>query len=166
MDGEPRVETNCFTVDSQQPLRDIRPMSAYLEDGIAPARFQTTMLGAASFIALILASVGLFSVMAVSVTERRYEIGIRMALGAARGSVLRLVMKRAMTLAGAGIGGGLVLALGLARGLESLLFEISPLDGATYAAAALGLLCVAALAAYIPAQRASGFDPVSTLRGD
>jgi ABC-type antimicrobial peptide transport system permease subunit len=113
--------------------------------------------------ALLLATIGIYGVMAYSVTQRTQEIGIRMALGAQRGDVLRLVVKQGMILAAIGVVTGLIGAFGLTRVMASLLFNVRPDDPATFLAISLLLVAVAFLACYLPARRAAKLDPVIAL---
>jgi putative ABC transport system permease protein len=121
------------------------------------------LLGLFATVALALAAVGIYGIMAYAVTERTREFGIRMALGARRQDVLRLVLRRGAVLALLGLGIGLAAALGLTRVLQGLLYGVSATDPPTYAALALGLAAVVLLACYLPARRAARVDPVVAL---
>ena len=135
-----------------------------MADSVAQPRFYTVMLGAFAFVALALAAVGLYGVMSYAVSQRTKEIGIRMALGAGRGQVIRLVAGQGMIVTTAGIGIGLAGAFVVTRYLESMLFGLSPFDPPTVAGVSILLAAVAALAIYIPAHRATRVDPVVALR--
>jgi len=139
-------------------------MEQAISDSVARPRFRTGLLSAFAAIALLLAATGIYGVIAYSVAQRTQEIGIRMALGAHRADVLRLVLGQGTMLAIEGIGLGLAGALLLTRLLGSLLFAVSPTDPLTFAAVSIGLTGVALLASYIPARRATRIDPLVALR--
>jgi putative ABC transport system permease protein len=148
------------------PVYDVQPMSARVALASAHARFSAILLGFFAFIALTLAVVGIYGVMTFSVSQRTREIGIRMALGAGRGTVLGMVIGEGAVLAGIGVIIGIVAALALTRVLTSFLFDVKPTDPATYVGL-VGLLGVTALiAAWIPARRAARVDPVEALKGE
>jgi len=121
-------------------------------------------MGAFGLLALLLATVGIYGVLAYSVAQRTQEVGIRKALGASRASVLGLIVKQGMTLVGIGVCIGIVGALGLARLMASLLFGVKASDPLTFVAATLVLSAVAFVATYLPARRATAVDPVVMLR--
>ena len=127
-------------------------------------RFALTLIGVFGIAAMLLASVGLYGVLAYAVQQRTAEIGIRMAFGAGRGSILRLVATNGFRLVVTGIGLGLLGAYGLTRFMKSLLVDVEPTDPVTYAAIVTLFLGVAALACYLPASRATKVDPVETLK--
>jgi putative ABC transport system permease protein len=122
------------------------------------------LLTAFAVLALLLAAVGVYGVMAYSVSQRTQEIGVRMALGATAQSVFRLVLGQAMKLVGIGVAVGIVIAGLLARVLDTLLFETAPLDPLTFALTALVLVIVATLASYVPARRSTRVTPIEALR--
>jgi putative ABC transport system permease protein len=139
-------------------------MEEQLAEQLSPRKFQTSLLALFSGIAVILAGAGIFGVMHYSVTQRTQEIGIRGALGASPGDVLRLVLSQALRLGVTGIAIGIFVGLALTRLMASLLFGIGPTDFVTFAAVA-GLLClVSVTASYIPARRAMRVDPIEALR--
>jgi putative ABC transport system permease protein len=142
----------------------VRTVEDYFALDLGRARFQAMLLGIFAAIALLLTAIGLYGVMAYAVAQRTREIGIRMALGASRGQVLSMVLHRGVILTLSGIGLGVLGALGLARFIAALLYEIPPRDPLTYIAVSVGLGCVALLASYIPALRATRVDPMVALR--
>lgn len=139
-------------------------MQDRLEQSLARRRFSSAMLGAFSLFALLLASVGVYGVMSYLVAQSRHDVGLRMALGAQPGDILRLVMRQGMTLAGIGIVAGLIGALVLTRSMSSLLFGIRTTDAATFLSVAALLALIALLASVIPAFRATRVDPIVALR--
>jgi putative ABC transport system permease protein len=139
-------------------------MDQLLESSLGQRRLSMILLGAFSAIAMLLASIGIYGVLAYSVTQRSRELGIRMALGAARGRVLRLVIGQGMALAGIGIGVGLVGAFALTRLLASQLYSVTPTDPLTFTAVSLLLASIALVATLVPALRATRVDPVVALR--
>ena len=151
-------------IDADQPVADMRPMGQFLAESVARARFSATLLGVFALVALVLAGVGVYGVMAYAVAQRTHEIGVRVALGAQARDVLRIVLGQGMALAGAGLALGLLGAFALTRLLSSLLFEVSTTDLATYATLTGFLLLVAFLACFIPARRATKVDPMVALR--
>jgi ABC-type antimicrobial peptide transport system permease subunit len=134
------------------------------DEFVAPNRLRTSLIGAFGAIALLLAAIGIYGVMAYSVEQRTQEIGIRAALGASRGALVGLVMRQATVLAAAGVLLGVAAALASGRVLSSLLFGVTPRDAASMIAAAVTLGATALVAAWIPARRAAGIDPIRALR--
>jgi putative ABC transport system permease protein len=151
-------------VDKDMPLSNVKSMDDLLESSLGQRRLSMILLGAFSVIALLLASIGIYGVLAYSVTQRSRELGIRMALGAARGRVLRLVIGQGMALAAVGIVIGLAGALALTRLLATQLYSIKPTDPATFAGVSLLLAAIALVATLVPALRATRVDPVVALR--
>src|SRR5262249_1986023 len=149
---------------TRRPVHTIRVMTDYVAEQLAETRFALTLIVLLAAIALILCSVGLYSVIAYAVSQRTHEIGIRMALGPQSRDVLRLVLGQGMALVTLGILAGLVGARALTRALESLLFGVSATDPLTFAGVALLLGAVSLAACYLPAQRATRVNPVEALR--
>jgi putative ABC transport system permease protein len=158
------VKKQVWSMDSQIPVSDVESMDDLMSVSLAQQRFNLLLLGGFAALALILASVGVYGLMAYGVSQRTHEIGIRIALGAQRRDVLRLVVGDGAKLAFAGIVIGVLGALALTRLMINLLFEVKPTDPATFAAVAILLSVVALLACYIPARRAMKVDPMVALR--
>ncbi|MEW6206893.1 MAG: ABC transporter permease [Acidobacteriota bacterium] len=158
------VRKELQSLDRNLPVTEVQPLAALLESSLFPARMGAIMLAVFGGLALALASVGLYGVMSYAVSRRRREIGIRLALGAQTGDVMRMVMREGMTLVSAGIAIGWLSALALARLLASFLFGISTMDAATFALIPVLLALVAMTANYIPARRATKVDPQVALR--
>ena len=153
-------------VDKDQAVTAIQPMSQYLAESMGRRRFHTLLLGLFGALALLLAAVGIYGVVSYGVAQRRREIGIRTALGAAPGDVLRLVFRQALRLASLGLLIGVVTALGLTRFLASLLFGVGPTDPLTFGGVAFVVSGVVAVACARPARRAMAVDPATVLRSE
>jgi predicted permease len=153
-----------WSVDPDLPLSDVRTLDELYRRSMARTSFTLVMLALAGGMALLLGIVGLYGVIAYSVSQRRREIGIRMALGAQDREVTRMFVRHALALTAAGVVCGLGVAPALTRLMSSLLFGVRSVDPVTYAAVSLGLVATAALAAYIPARRAAKIDPTEALR--
>ena len=160
------VRRELAAVDPGQPVYAVQPLDNLLQSSVAQRRFIMLLLLALSGIALTLAVIGIYGVLSFSVTERTREIGIRMALGARAGDVLRMVLNQGMRVTLAGIVIGLGCAFALTRLLASLLFEVSPTDVRTFSVVAALLAAVALFACYIPARRATKVDPLVALRNE
>jgi putative ABC transport system permease protein len=158
------VKKQVWSLDSQIPVSGIQSMDDLLADSVAQQRFNVLLLGGFAALAVALAGVGIYGMVAYRVNQRTHEIGVYMALGAQHRDVLRLVMKDGVKLGLLGIVLGLAGAIGLTRLMVSLLFEVKPTDPATLIAVALLLAVVAMLACYIPARRALSIHPVTALR--
>ena len=154
------------SLDPAQPVFDIRTMQERVEETWATPRLLTFLLGVFAALALLLAVIGLYGVMAYNGVRRMREIGVRLALGARRRQIIAMMLNQGMRLLGIGLAIGFLGALGTSRVLRSLLFEVSPTDPLTYAGVALLLAGVAAIACWIPARRASRVDPMITLRAE
>ncbi len=151
-------------VDRDQPVTALNSMEEVLETSTAQQRFSVFLLGVFSMTALALAAVGLYGVITYSVAERTQEMGIRIALGAATGDILRMIVGQGLALALAGLAIGTLAALALTRLMSGLLFQVSAADPASFAASALLFAAIAALASYLPARRATRVDPTEALR--
>ncbi|HXX22713.1 MAG TPA: ABC transporter permease [Terriglobia bacterium] len=158
------VRREVAALDKDQPVSDVRTLEDVVAEAVGPQRFAMMLLGSFAALAVVLASVGIYGVMAYSVSQRTHEIGIRMALGAQRGNVLSMVVGEALVLALIGAGLGLAGAWGLTRLLSSLLYNVRPTDPLTFALVPLLLVGVSAFASYIPARRATRVDPIVALR--
>jgi predicted permease len=160
----PSVRESVQSMDRNLAFVGVSTIEGLLGQGLWAPRMGAFLMGAFGLLALLLATVGIYGVLAYSVAQRTHEVGIRMALGASRASVLGLMVKQGMTLVGIGVGIGIVGALGLARLMASLLFGVKASDPLTFAAATLVLAAVAFVATYLPARRATAVDPVVALR--
>jgi putative ABC transport system permease protein len=151
-------------IDPALPAFSMTPLATVISDSVAQRRFSMLLLGVFALVALFLAAVGLYGVVAYTVSQRTPEIGLRMAIGAQGGDVLRMVIGGGMKLAILGVVLGTAGALALARLVATMLYEVTPFDPTSYASTAAVLLAVALLACYIPARRAMGVDPIVALR--
>jgi predicted permease len=158
------VEAAIRRVDPDQAVTEARSMGRVFSDATSDARFQLVLLMIFAALAVTLAMIGVYGVVSYSVGQRTQEIGIRMAMGAASSEIRKMVMREALLLAGVAVAIGLAGALGLTRVMESLLYETTPTDPATLAAASVTMLLVAAVAAMLPARRAVRVDPLVALR--
>jgi predicted permease len=158
------VRKQIWAVDKDQPVSNIRTLDQVFATAVSRERFQTLLLGLFAALALVLAIVGLYGVMSYAVTQRTQEIGIRMALGAERGEVLRLIIGQGMALTLAGVALGLGAALAVTRLMAGILFGVTATDPATFVVVASLLVVVALIASYIPARRATKVDPLVALR--
>jgi putative ABC transport system permease protein len=158
------VRKAVWDIDKDQPVSNIRTMEDILADSIARQRFSMLLLAIFAGVALVLAGVGIYGVMSYSVAQRTHEIGIRMALGAQTGAVLKLAVGYGMKLVIAGIVIGLIAAFALTRVMATLLFGVTATDLTTFTLISLLLVAVAALASYIPARRATKVNPIIALR--
>ena len=162
----PGLRREVAALDRDLPVTDIKLMDARFADATWRIRLSAQLLGAFSALALLLAVIGVYGVMAQAVQQRTREIGVRMALGAERRSILRLVIGRGMTAVAAGIGIGLALSLAGMRLLETLLYQVKPNDPVALVVPAAGLLAIALVASYLPARRATEVDPLTVLRSE
>jgi putative ABC transport system permease protein len=158
------VRNEVWAVDPDQPVSNVRTMGSIVAESLARQRFSMLLLAIFAGVALALAAVGIYGVLSYTVTQRTREIGIRMALGAERRDVMRLVVGQGFRLVVIGLAIGIVAALGLSRLMASLLFGVSPSDPATFLAVPAVLAAVALVASYVPARRATRVDPMRALR--
>ncbi|MGI8821195.1 MAG: ABC transporter permease [Chthoniobacterales bacterium] len=160
----PAIRREVQALDPQQPIGTTATMESNIANSLGTRRLTMVLLGSFAGLALVLASVGLYGVMALTVTQRTRELGIRMALGAKRGDVLRLVLGQGAALVGAGLGLGLLGAIAAGRVLVSVLYGVGSLDGVALLAAMTALAFIAMVACYVPARRATRVDPMVALR--
>jgi ABC-type antimicrobial peptide transport system permease subunit len=160
------VRREVAAVDPAIPLSGMVTISQHMGRALLPARVGASIIGAVALLALALASVGLYGVIAYAVAQRTREIGVRMALGARAADVLRMLLGQGMRLAAFGVVIGVALALLAARGIAGVLYGVGPSDVRTFAIVTGTLAGVALLATYIPARRATRLDPMVALRGD
>jgi putative ABC transport system permease protein len=146
------------------PVFNISSMNDVLDRSLATRRFSANLVGGFAGLAMLLASIGIYGLLAYMVGQRSQEIGIRMALGAGRGSVLKLFLQKGIVLAGLGIVIGMVVSASTASMMTSLLYGVRPHDPAVFLIVPLLLLVVAALASYLPARRATKVNPMTALR--
>jgi predicted permease len=170
-DGEPlallpAVKTQIAALDSDQPVTKVRTLEQVIERSAGPQRLLAELLAAFAGAALLLAALGIYGVVSYAVSRREREIGVRMALGAQAGDVLRMVLREGLSLSLFGVLCGVAAALALARLLAGFLYGVSPSDPATYAIVAFALTAVAALASLLPARRAARVDPAISLRAE
>jgi len=158
------VQEQVWALDKDQPVFDIKTMGQVMAESLAARRFTLSLMGIFALIALLLAAIGIYGVISYSVTQRRNEIGIRMALGARGSDVLRVILGQGMLLVLAGMTLGAIGAFTLTRVMSKLLFGVTATDPLTFAVTGIILWCVAMLACYIPARRAMRVDPMVALR--
>jgi predicted permease len=161
---ERAVRVTVAGMDSNIPTYRVHPLEYYVSQAVAPARFQTLLLTSFAGIALLLAAVGLYGVLSYVVQQRALEIALRLAVGAQRNDVLRMILKRGMALAGIGVTAGLAISFVVTRFIATLLYGVKPFDLLTFGGMALVLLAVAFVASVAPAYRAARTDPMTTLR--
>lgn len=162
----PLLKSQVYAVDKDQPVGPVRTLSDLMGDTLARPHLMLTLLGAFGVIALVIAAVGIYGVMAYSVSQRTMEFGIRMALGASRPEILQLVLRNGLKVVSIGLVIGLAAALALGRVVESLLYKTSPRDPVTLAAIVVGLLLISFVACLVPARRATKVDPMVALRAE
>jgi putative ABC transport system permease protein len=160
----PAISAAVRSVDREQPISDLQTMERTIHNRAIGLNYMAVLMGIFGLLALCLSAIGVYGVMAYMVSEQTHEIGIRMALGAERQSVLVMIFRRGMLTIGAGLAVGLPIAWGFARLLASLIFGVSANDPATFVSIPLALMAAASLAIYIPARRATKIDPIMALR--
>lgn len=160
------VREALWSVDANLPLAEVRTLESYYRTSMARTSFALLMLGVAACMALLLGTVGIYGVIAYSVSQRTREIGIRMALGAQRQELTGMFLRHGFRLTAIGMACGLMVSVLLSRFMVSLLFKVSPIDPITYSTVAVALLATALLASYLPSRRATAVDPVEALRSE
>jgi putative ABC transport system permease protein len=158
------IRESVRRVNPQVAFYDVKPATELLSDSFGSRRFNLYLLGLFAIVATALAVIGLFGVMAYLVSQRTREIGVRLALGAPRAKVFRIVIGGGIGLAAAGAAIGVIVAAWLTRLMENLLFSVSPIDPTIFTAVPVAMVIVAALACYLPARRATRVDPMIALR--
>ena len=161
-----QVRQAVWAVDANLPLASVRTADYYYAESLARTSFTLVMLAIAGAMALLLGTVGLYGVIAYSVSQRTREIGIRIALGAQRRALTEMFVRQGLLLAGVGVACGLIVAILTVRLMSSLLFHVSVVDPVTYVLVSVGLLFTSALASYIPSRRAAGVDPVNAVKAE
>ena len=162
----PSVRQKVRELDAALPVSTVRTMDEWVSNNAAQPRLNAILLAVFAAVAMLIASIGIYGVLAYSVNQRTQEIGLRMALGAPRGQVLRLIVREGMTVGAIGIGAGVAGALALSRVLASLVFDVPVRDPLTYVVVTASLAVVALVACVIPARKASRVDPIVALRCD
>src|SRR5262249_48338984 len=160
------VREAVWSVNANLPLAEEHSLDYFYQLSMARTSFTLVMLGVAGSMALLLGVVGIYGVIAYSVSQRTREIGIRMALGARTQSLTGMFVKHGLWLTGIGVVIGVVVAVVAVRLMSSLLFQVSPADPTTYAAVCVGVIATTALASYVPSRRAATVDPVEALRAE
>ena len=160
----PAVRQRLARIDSDQPITEVQTLEQILAQSRAESKFTLALFAIFSAVAVILAVVGIYGVISYAVAQRTQELGIRVALGATRADILKLVVGRGVSLAGVGVAIGLIAPFTLMPLMRSLLYRVSPADPVTIIGSALLFLSAALLASYIPARRAMRIDPAGLLR--
>jgi predicted permease len=159
----PIARREAAAIDPDMSLNQMQSMADLASDAVSAPRFRTVLLGTFAALAVLLATIGVFGVLSYFVTQRTREIGIRVALGATRRDIMRMIVGRGLALAGIGLVLGLVAAIPLTRSMQTLLFEVKPLDVPTIVSVVVGLVAIAAVASYLPARRALRIEPMTAL---
>lgn len=158
------VRSAVVSIEKNQPVSEILAMDEVVANAVAPRRFRALLLGLFAALALLLALIGIYGVIAYYCSQRTSEFGIRVALGAGRGDILKLILRQGFVITATGVGVGVIGAFGLTRFLSSLLYDVKPTDPFTFVVVSVVLVIVAVLASYIPARRATRVDPMVALR--
>jgi ABC-type antimicrobial peptide transport system permease subunit len=161
---EPLIRREIQAVDPDLPVFNVRTMNEVIDSSLASRRFSAELVGVFAVVALLLASVGIYGLLAYMVGQRAHEIGVRMALGAMPATIGKMIVSRGVGLTGIGVGIGLLLSGILAPLISSLLYGVRPLDPEVFLAVSLILMVVALLASVIPARRAASVNPIVALR--
>ena len=159
-----QIRSTVRSIDSEQPLADLRTMEEWVSRSLELRRTPAMLLALFGSVALVLSAIGIYGVLAFSVAQRSREFGIRQALGADRASILKLVFKQGLMTAGIGLVLGLIAAAGVTNFMQTMLFGVKNYDPVVFAGVTIILLMVAALACYMPALRATRVDPIVALR--
>ena len=160
------MQNAIASVDSLQPVYFVKPMQRLVDDALLPQATAMSMMTGFAFLALLLAAIGIYSVISSVVSQQRREFGVRLALGATASDLVRMVLRRGVALLGAGTIIGTAAALGVTQLLRGILYGVTTTDWLTYAAVIGGLVLVGAVACYIPARRATRLDPAVVLRAE
>jgi len=160
------VRRAVWSIDGNLPVADVHALDYFYNRSMARTSFTLVMLAIAGSMALLLGTIGLYGVIAYSVTQRTREIGIRIAVGAQQKELIGMFVRQGLLLAGAGVLCGIVVASAAMRLLRTLLFHVSPIDPLTYVFVCVGLIGTCALASYIPSRAASTVNPVEALRAE
>jgi putative ABC transport system permease protein len=162
----PSLRAAVRQIDREQPILGIRTLEEMRSESLAARRFMLLLTAALAVLALVLAAVGIYSIMSYTVTQRTSEIGIRMSLGAEARDIMRLIVGQALKLVGIGIAVGVIVALGATRVMTTLLYGITATDPATFVSICLIIGAIALIASYVPANRATKVDPLVAIRYD
>jgi putative ABC transport system permease protein len=162
----PAMHERIVDVDKDAFVFDVKPMTQLVAESLAPRRFSTILLSTFAVVALILSLAGIYAVIANSVSQRTFEIGIRIAMGASPAGVTGLMLRYGLAPAICGIAVGWAGALAISRFFAAMLFGVGPFDLPTWIAVSASMLAVACIASYLPARRACGIDPVAALRAE
>jgi putative ABC transport system permease protein len=160
------IAATIHSLSPDVPLEEIRTMDEIVDESLVSDRFMTALYGSFAGVALLLAAIGIYGVMAFVVAQRRHEIGLRIAFGASQNRVLSLVLKEGLALAASGLGLGLIGAFFVGRALSSLLYGVSSIDSIALCAVTMMLFAAAFIACYVPARRAASVDPMVALRDE